>query len=84
MRPSTSRMEWDKRAMGNYFRQYSIERGDSMTAHNLTHYTLARAYARGILSAQQVAQFIALYKGLKWIIFMTTRRTAYKFMKVTY
>jgi hypothetical protein len=36
-----------------------------MTQNNWTHYTLARAYARGILSAQQVAQFIALYKGLK-------------------
>jgi hypothetical protein len=36
-----------------------------MTAHNWTHYTLARAYARGILTAQQMAQIIALYKGLK-------------------
>jgi len=36
-----------------------------MTNHQWTHYTLARAYARGFLSAQQVAQFIALYKGLK-------------------
>lgn len=36
-----------------------------MTAHQWTHYTLARAYARGILSAQQVAQFLTLYKGLK-------------------
>jgi len=36
-----------------------------MTQNNWTHYTLARAYARGILSAQQIAQFIALYKGLK-------------------
>lgn len=36
-----------------------------MTNTNWTHYTLARAYARGILSAQQVAEFIALYRGLK-------------------
>jgi hypothetical protein len=36
-----------------------------MNREQWTHYTLARAYARGILSAQQVAQFIALYKGLK-------------------
>jgi hypothetical protein len=36
-----------------------------MTAHNLTHYTLARVYARGILSAQQVAEFLTIYKGLK-------------------
>ena len=40
-------------------------KGETMTQNNWTHYTLARAYARGILSAQQVAQFIALYKGLK-------------------
>jgi len=36
-----------------------------MTSNQWTHYTLTRAYARGILSAQQVAEFIALYRGLK-------------------
>ena len=36
-----------------------------MTNHQWTHYTLTRAYARGILSAQQVAEFIALFRGLK-------------------
>jgi hypothetical protein len=36
-----------------------------MTNNQWTHYTLARAYARGILSAQQVAEFLTIYKGLK-------------------
>jgi hypothetical protein len=36
-----------------------------MTNHQWTHRTLARAYAKGILSAQQVAEFIALYRGMK-------------------
>jgi hypothetical protein len=36
-----------------------------MTSHQWTHHTLALAYARGILSAKQVAEFIALYRGMK-------------------
>lgn len=36
-----------------------------MTNHQWTHYALARAYAKGILTAQQVAEFIAIYRGLK-------------------
>ena len=36
-----------------------------MTNQQWTHYTLARAYGRGIMTAQQVAEFIALYRGLK-------------------
>jgi hypothetical protein len=36
-----------------------------MTNHQWTHKTLATAYARGILTAQQVAEFIAIYRGLK-------------------
>ena len=36
-----------------------------MTNNQWTHYTLTRAYARGILTAQQVAEFITLYRGLK-------------------
>jgi hypothetical protein len=36
-----------------------------MTNNQWTHKTLATAYARGILTAQQVAQFIALYRGFK-------------------
>jgi hypothetical protein len=36
-----------------------------MTREQWTHYTLARAYARGVLTAQQVADFIALYRGMK-------------------
>jgi hypothetical protein len=36
-----------------------------MTREQWTHYTLTRAYARGVLTAKQVAEFIALYRGLK-------------------
>jgi hypothetical protein len=36
-----------------------------MTAHNLTHYTLARAYARKEISAKQLTALLAIYKGFK-------------------
>jgi hypothetical protein len=36
-----------------------------MTNNQWTHYTLTRAYARGIITAQQLAGFLTLYKGLK-------------------
>jgi len=36
-----------------------------MTNNQWTHYTLARAYGKGIITAQQVAEIIAIYRGLK-------------------
>lgn len=36
-----------------------------MNNYQRMNYSLARAYAKGILSAQQVAEFIAIYRGLK-------------------
>jgi hypothetical protein len=36
-----------------------------MTREQWTHYTLMRAYGKGILTAQQVADFLTLYRGLK-------------------
>lgn len=36
-----------------------------MTNHQWTHYTLARAYSRGIITANQLDGLLKLYRGLK-------------------
>jgi hypothetical protein len=36
-----------------------------MTNHQWTHYTLTRAYSRGIITATQLDGLLKLYRGLK-------------------
>jgi len=36
-----------------------------MTNHQWTHRTLVRAYAQGIITAQQLADIVVIYRGLK-------------------
>jgi hypothetical protein len=36
-----------------------------MTNQQWTHYTLMRAYGKGILTATQVREFLSLYRGMK-------------------
>jgi hypothetical protein len=36
-----------------------------MSNYQRFHYSLTRAYGKGIITAQQVAEMIAIYRGLK-------------------
>lgn len=36
-----------------------------MTSYQRFNYSLTRAYGRGTISAQQLAELIAIYRGLK-------------------
>ena len=36
-----------------------------MTQTQRFHYTLTRAYGRGLVSAQQLAELVAIYRGFK-------------------
>ena len=36
-----------------------------MTSYQRFHYSLTRAYGKGIITAQQVAEMVAIYRGLK-------------------
>jgi hypothetical protein len=36
-----------------------------MTSYQRFHYSLTRAYGRGILTGQQLAELISIYRGLK-------------------
>jgi hypothetical protein len=36
-----------------------------MTQEQRFHYSLTRAYGKGLISAQQIADLVAIYRGLK-------------------
>lgn len=36
-----------------------------MTNNQWTHYTLAKAYGKGVITGKQLADILTLYKGLK-------------------
>jgi hypothetical protein len=43
----------------------TIYKGFDMTQTQRFHYTLTRAYGRGLVSAQQIAELVAIYRGFK-------------------